>query len=104
MIVALSKIYDADPTYLLTGEEHGETTHYSEEAEQIAKLVDQMQPQTRQMMLGAARGAMQLESELMEAYREIARLLEENISLLSNGDRMIADAYIDRIGHRNARQ
>lgn len=101
-----------DVKYLLTGEESASPHAWSEEAEIIASIVDRMQPQTRQMMVENAQSALQceqkirenLEAELLDAHREIAQLLEENISLLSNSDRMIVDAYIDRIGHRNARR
>lgn len=103
LIVALAKILGVDPAYLLTGEERGDTTHYSEEAEQIAGMVDRMQASTRQMMMSAARAAMQLENELLETQRELAQILQENIMLLEESARRKADAYIDRIGHRTGR-
>ena len=45
----------------------------------------------------------QLATELLASQRRIAQLLEENIMLLENGDRNVANDYIESIGyHRNA--
>lgn len=108
LLFALCDMFDTDTEWILRGNvlepEKIPDRFMTDEANEVGAMVDRMQPSTRQMMLNAARAAMQLENELLEAYREIARLLEENINLLSNGDRKIADAYIDRIGHRNAHQ
>jgi transcriptional regulator with XRE-family HTH domain len=113
MLFALAKIFNVNPYALLTGEEVGTTKGWSEEAEQIAGMVDQMRPQTRQKVLEDIQSTMRWEQELlrsqqdklMESQRKVARLLEENINLWSSADRKIADDYIENIGyHRTGPQ
>ena len=65
-------------------------------------MVDGLSPRARKLLLDGAQMLKQIESEIIENHREIARLLEENINLLSNSDRRIAAEYIGRIlRHRN---
>lgn len=101
LLFALCDMFDTDTEWILRGNvlepEKIPDRFMTDEANEVGAMIDQMSPSTRQMMIAAARAAMQLEIELMESQKEIARLLEENISLLENSDRQIARDYIRRI-------
>lgn len=109
-LFAFAKIFNVDPYTLLTGEERGEVVSYSEEAEQVARLVDRMQPASRKMIVSSAIATLELENELrtqaekelLETQRELVDVLKEDISYLENGVRRKVDAYIDRIVHRTS--
>ena len=95
--MALASLLGADIRYLLTGEEPESIGAWSEEAEKLASMVDGLSPRARRLLLDGAQILKQIESEIIENHREIARLLEENINLLSNSDQRIAAEYIARI-------
>lgn len=108
MLFALAKIFAVNPYTLLTGEEIETPVAWSAEAEEVARLVDQMQPPTRQAIVDAAKSALEAERQLLqraekqmlESERELARIMKSYISHLSdlaNGDRKVVDDYIDRI-------
>lgn len=102
LLLALCEILDVTPGYLITGVEAEKPTAWSEEAEKLASMVDGLSPRARRLLLDGAQMLKQIESEIIENHREIARLLEENINLLSNSDQRIAAEYIARIlRHRN---
>ena len=102
LLLALCEILGVDATYLITGVEAEKPTTWSEEAEKLAAVVDGLSPRARRLLLDGAQMLKQIESEILESQREIARLLEENINLLSNSDQRIAGEYIARIlRHRN---
>lgn len=109
-LFALAKTLNVDPYTLLTGEERGEITHYSAEAEMVAQMVDQMQPLSRQMMVAAARSTLELEQQLeseiekrvekrlFEEQRQMAYLLRSYINHLeTDRDRKLAHEHIERI-------
>ena len=97
LLLALCEILDVTPGYLITGIEAEKPTAWSEEAEKLASMVDGLSPRARRLLLDGAQMLKQIEGEILESQREIAKLLEENISLLSNSDRRIAGEYIARI-------
>ena len=104
LLLALCKILDVSAEYLITGVEAEKPTAWSEEAEKLASMVDSLSPRARRLLLDGAHMLKQVENEILENHREIARLLEENINLLSADDRKIAAEHIASIRHlRNVR-
>lgn len=105
LIVAIAAIAQTNIHYLITGEEPESTVAWSEEAEQVARLVDQMQPPSRQVLLATAKATLeaerqlqkQAEQQVFESEKELARIMRSYISHLENGDRKVVDAYIARI-------
>lgn len=97
LIIAIAEIALTNVHYLITGEETGEITSYSEEAEHVARLVDQMLPRSKQLVKIIAQNLLTIDNEQREAEVDIVVLLQENINLLNNGDRKIAADYIHRI-------
>lgn len=116
LLLALSEILNVSVGYLITGIEPESPTAWSEEAEQVARLIDQMQPPTRQVLLSAAKAALeaerqlrkQTEQQMFESEKELSRIMKSYASHLENSDRKVVDAYIDRIDRidrlRNAAQ
>jgi transcriptional regulator with XRE-family HTH domain len=105
VLKAIKEITGLSLDYLIAGEvEDGEDEFDTVEARQVGAMIDQMSQSTRQMMMAAARAAMQLENELLETQSELVELLRENIQFMENGARKKVDAYIDRIEHRTGRQ
>lgn len=105
LLLALSEILNVSVAYLITGVEPESPTAWSEEAELVARLIDQMQPPSRQVLLAAAKATLeaerqlqkQAEQQISESEKELARIMRSYISHLENGDRKVINAYIDRI-------
>lgn len=95
LIIAIADIAVTTICYLITGEERGETVSYSAEAEQVARMIDDMRPSTRQTMIMVATAALKLENELLQ---EMAQMLMDDVSHLDTEVRRRLDCYIDRMG------
>lgn len=116
LIIAIASIAETSVSYLITGIEPETPTAWSEEAEIVARLIDQMQPPTRQVLLSAAKAALeaerqlrkQTEQQMFESEKELSRIMKSYASHLENSDRKVVAAYIDRIDRidrlRNAAQ
>ena len=74
--MAITGILGNDIRYLLTGEEPGTTTAWSEEAEQIARMIDAMLPRSRLSMLVMARNLVEADKEDRRRDIEITRFLQ----------------------------
>ena len=103
LLLALSEILNVSVAYLITGVEPESPTAWSEEAEQVARLIDQMLPRSRQLIKTIAKNLVIIDNEQREAEVNIAVLLQENLNLLNNGDRKIAVEYIHRMGMNGAK-
>lgn len=108
LLFALCDMFDTDTEWILRGNvlepEKIPDKFNTDEANEVGAMIDQMSQSTRQMMMAAARAAMQLENELLETQSELVELLRENIQFMENGARKKVDTYIDRIEHRTGRQ
>lgn len=103
LLLALSEILNANVAYLITGEEPESPVMWSEEADQVANLIDKMLPRSRQLIKTIAKNLLTIDNEQREAEVNIAVLLQENLNLLNNGDRKIAVEYIHRMGMNGAK-
>lgn len=101
VIFAICDMFSQDLRYILRNqiEDEPPTLTWSEESQEVAELMDRMQPSTRQMIVQAARAAAKLEDELLETQKELIGMLYKNINLLENGDRKKVDDYLHRAGH-----
>jgi len=96
ILFAPANIFNVKAYTLLTGEERAEVASYSEVAEQIARMVDEMRPSTRQMIKMTAEAALTLERELLQ---EMAQMLIDDVSHLDSEVRKRLDDCIGHIGH-----
>ena len=99
-LIALGKILDINLHYMITGEELETKVErfFSDEANAVGAMIDAMMPRSRRMILIMAESLLKTDQEQRSNELEIAALLEENIKLLSNGDRKVATDYIERTG------
>lgn len=104
VLFAICDMFDTDTEWILRGNvlepEKIPDRFMTDEANEVGAMIDQMSQSTRQMMVMTARSATQLEKELLESQRVIAKLMEGYINLLESGDRIIAREHIDRIFQR----
>lgn len=106
IITAICEIFHVSADWLLRGEDF-ETKEkdefYSEEANHIGAMVDAMSEENRQLMVLIAKGLLSADERQNNSDVRIAELLQENIRLLTNGQRSVADAHIQRTDQNRRR-
>ena len=81
LIIAIAEIALTNVHYLITGVEPESPTAWSEEAEQVARLIDQMLPRSKQLIKTIAHNLLTIDNEQREVEVDIAVLLQENLNL-----------------------
>lgn len=109
ILFAICDMFNTDTEWILRGNvlepEKIPDRFMTDEANQVGAIMDQMQPPSRQVLLAAAKAALeaerqlqkQAEQQIFESEKELARIMKSYISHLENGDRKVVNAYIDRI-------
>lgn len=98
VLEGLSEIFRCTIDYLVTGKEpEPEPDQFvTPEANTVGTMIDAMLPRSRRIMVIVADGLLAADTEQNESDVRIAELLQENITLMSNGQRSVADEYILR--------
>lgn len=94
-LLAIANKLGVDICYLITGEEHGETISYSAEAEEVARMVDEMLPRSRLSMQVIAKNLVEADKKDRRKDIEITRFLQsldQSLTYLTDSQRSeIAD-------------
>lgn len=109
LLFAICDMFNTDTEWILRGNvlepEKIPDRFMTDEANEVGAIIDQMKPPSRQVLLAAAKAALdaerilqkQAEQQILESEKELARIMKSYIIHLENGDRKLIDAYIDRI-------
>lgn len=101
VMAAISKVLGRSLDYLILGEEpDGEAKFATEEAEQVAAIVDNLPPELRAALLDGALLLQQLHRNIENSRIEHAMFLEEIKTLLPEQKRIQAQSILNKINHR----
>lgn len=99
ILAAISEITGCSLDYLILGKEpppEPPSSYYSDDADRIAVMADDMLPRSRILLTMIAEGLLRIDEEQNESDARLSQLLLENINTLANGHRAEAREYIER--------